>query len=457
MIKILFKLHVVNSKTHIVRQAERLKRGEINRRRFIMAALATGVTLPTATSLAQKAEAAHPKRGGALRVGVASKHRRAEMLAMSTGNTLVEAGSDAQLQGDLALNFEATRAGQRWAFGLRRDITFTDGSPLDAHAIVASLSKIETPGLRGQVASLHADGPDTVIFDLIRPNPDFAWVLSDPALAVRNAAGLGTGAYVQTEGARHLQRRDDHWKIGVGHFETIDLISLPDPGARLTALLNGEIDHMDDVDPGMFALFNHSPELRLIETPDAALYGFVRNSSADHGIGRALSDASDRRDLAQKVLLGHGRARGSATGGTRKPVPATISLAPLQDAFPGAREMVSLVTRMVEREGATVSFDAINPQFSVARRRLRPTLDWTLSEILAERSDQTLEALIQKERAAKSADEKAALQEVALMHLESRGHMYPLIANELHAQHTKMALLDAAFDPARIAERAWFA
>ena len=41
--------------TYLARQAMRLTRGEINRRRFIMSALATGVTLPTAMGLAGRA------------------------------------------------------------------------------------------------------------------------------------------------------------------------------------------------------------------------------------------------------------------------------------------------------------------------------------------------------------------------------------------------------------------
>ena len=56
--------------TYLARQAMRLTRGEINRRRFIMSALATGVTLPTAMGLAGRAEAQTPKKGGVFRMAV---------------------------------------------------------------------------------------------------------------------------------------------------------------------------------------------------------------------------------------------------------------------------------------------------------------------------------------------------------------------------------------------------
>ena len=58
-------------KGYVTRQAKRLSDGEINRRRFVMSALSAGVTMPTALSLASRAEAKVPKRGGTLRMALA--------------------------------------------------------------------------------------------------------------------------------------------------------------------------------------------------------------------------------------------------------------------------------------------------------------------------------------------------------------------------------------------------
>ena len=460
MVKILFKLRVVSSKTHIVRQTERLKRGEINRRRFIMTALATGVTLPTATALAQRAQASQPKSGGMLRLGVAHAQKLAELRALSIGNTLVEVASNGALIGDLAASFESDRGAQRWVFQLRESIAFSDGTPLDASVVAAFLAHTETPGMRNQIKSISADGARTVIIDLNAPNPGFAWVLSDPALAIRAPSGAGTGAYVQSRHVPHLTKVADHWKPTRGHFEAIDLIPLPDPATRLTALLNGEIDLMDDVDPGMFALLEHSPGIRVIETPDASLYGFAGKTEASNGIGRALGDDTNRRDLAQKVLLGHGRAR-ATHGGVPHPIPSpepkTIKLAPEADGFPGSREMVSFVSRMAQDAGIHVSLDPNKPHVKTERRRLRPTLDWTLAEFLSKRPDPTLEALILNVRAAQSVEETSALQEQAFAHLETQGSVYPLIANAIDAHSASLTLPEGVYDPLRVAERGWFA
>jgi len=50
--------------------SKELTKGTISRRQFIMSALAAGIVLPTALTMADKAMAATPKQGGKLRIGM---------------------------------------------------------------------------------------------------------------------------------------------------------------------------------------------------------------------------------------------------------------------------------------------------------------------------------------------------------------------------------------------------
>ena len=52
-------------------QTRKLMTGSIDRRKFMMSVLATGLTVPAALGLANRAEAATPKSGGLFRMGVA--------------------------------------------------------------------------------------------------------------------------------------------------------------------------------------------------------------------------------------------------------------------------------------------------------------------------------------------------------------------------------------------------
>ena len=53
-----------------VLQELKYKSGQIDRRKFITSVLATGLTVPAALSLAGRAEAATPKKGGLFRLGM---------------------------------------------------------------------------------------------------------------------------------------------------------------------------------------------------------------------------------------------------------------------------------------------------------------------------------------------------------------------------------------------------
>ena len=57
-------------KQFISLQKFKLTTGQIDRRQFVMSALAAGVVLPSALSMADKAMAAAPKKGGMMRYGV---------------------------------------------------------------------------------------------------------------------------------------------------------------------------------------------------------------------------------------------------------------------------------------------------------------------------------------------------------------------------------------------------
>ena len=57
-------------KKYLSNLSYKLTDGQIDRRQFVMSALAAGVALPSALGMADMAAAATPKKGGRLRIGV---------------------------------------------------------------------------------------------------------------------------------------------------------------------------------------------------------------------------------------------------------------------------------------------------------------------------------------------------------------------------------------------------
>ena len=105
-------------------QELKYKTGQIDRRTFVRSLLATSVALPTALSIAGSVEAATPKRGGLLRVGMGhgsttdtldpGTHENGHSMATryACSNHLAEVGPDGQLRRRESLHRRFLRPGK---------------------------------------------------------------------------------------------------------------------------------------------------------------------------------------------------------------------------------------------------------------------------------------------------------------------------------------------------------
>jgi peptide/nickel transport system substrate-binding protein len=165
-----------------------------------------------------------------------------------------------------------------WTFSLRPDVTFQDGTPLDAEAARASFERLFTLGLGpSTVLKRFIDEPEritapdsrTLVFDLGRSQPLFEAALAAPgggavvnAAALRahdvdgdwghawaqvNAAGIGTGPYrvvaFDVAESIELERFPEYWRGWAGaHFDSVAIRVVTEPETRRLLIENGEAD-----------------------------------------------------------------------------------------------------------------------------------------------------------------------------------------------------------------------
>jgi peptide/nickel transport system substrate-binding protein len=320
----------------VKQQQAMLTQGLIDRRKFMTTAIAAGLTVPAALSLASQAIAATPKSGGLFRMGIAhgstsdtldsgtSENHFTLINGYTFGNHLTEVGNDGQLIGELAESYESDD-GQTWVFNLRQGVEFHNGKTMTSEDVLASYahhmdenSTSAAKGLLTAVKSLKADGKNRVIFELESPNADFPFIVSDYHISIRPAgdmaSGIGTGGYILQSfepGVKSvLKRNPNYWKEGRAHFDEVELISIIDPTARQTALMNGDIDAMDRVDLKTINLFKRSPNINIMEKTGTAHYTFPMRLSVapfdNYDLRMALKHSIKRQELVDKVLLGYG-------------------------------------------------------------------------------------------------------------------------------------------------------
>ena len=262
-------------------QKKRLIKGEISRRQFIRSALASGLGVSGAMTIATAAEAERPSYGGTLRIGL-----RGHDLPFAFGSALTELQADGSLIGELAESWESDSLAQVWRFQLRRGVTFHSGQTLTAEDAARSLAALSDGLLRG-MTEIRADG-DAVALQFAAPVPDLPLWLADPLAVIRAADGALSGPYRPDTGERFA----DWFKAERAPFDALVLVQ----DAALTDLTEGRVDLISGAEPEELAV---AAELGLIAEAQTGTTRRLVGGCGDLVVTRLNSDWAERAGCTQ--------------------------------------------------------------------------------------------------------------------------------------------------------------
>lgn len=189
-----------------------------------------------AALLAATGVSAAPKRGGRLRAAL-SAPLFDQAVAATVFDNLTEVAADGTLRGELATDWSTDATAQHWRFDLRKAVTFHDGTPFDARAVLNLAMSVD-------VVDAH-----TIDIHLDAPNPNLPYLLAHPGYEIRTANHVGTGLYSvqKLEPGRHFiaSRAEEHWKDRAGWFDSVEFVHFSDAAVRAEALRDGFVDVAD--------------------------------------------------------------------------------------------------------------------------------------------------------------------------------------------------------------------
>ena len=152
-----------------------------------------------------------------------------------------------------------------WTIKLRPGVLFHDGRPLTSADVVYSLRRHADPAVgsqgkafAGQFAEVRAVGPDVVRIALTGPYADLPLLLATPYfLILRDGTtdfrtANGTGPFRCTEyqpGVRSIGTRFEEYWRGPVKLGEVEMFSIADESARLNALLAGDVDLINGINP----------------------------------------------------------------------------------------------------------------------------------------------------------------------------------------------------------------
>jgi peptide/nickel transport system substrate-binding protein len=255
-------------------------------------------------------------------------------------DTLVWLTPDFKITPDLATKWELSPDGKTYTFTLRQGVTFHDGTPFDADAVVANIASIADKNtqskislsLLGPCASAKAVDKYTVQITCTQPYAPLLAQLGEPYLGIQSPKALkdygkdvglhptGTGpfefvSYAPNQSVVIKRNENYHWgPEATGHAGPPDIAQITfqivtTPQARVSQFQTGQSEMMQET-PGIFwNALQKMGKFNAIPVPISGLGIFAPiNASAwptnDLAVRRAILYAVDKKGVVQLADAG---------------------------------------------------------------------------------------------------------------------------------------------------------
>jgi peptide/nickel transport system substrate-binding protein len=266
-------------------------------------------------------------------------------------DTVTRYGAKGEAKPGLAQVWKSDGA-NRWSFVLRRGVKFHDGSALTASDVVFSINRVLTDPKSQFKSTIQAvksvSAPNAYTLEVVteRPDPLLPTHLGGVAVVsekivranpdwAQKPVGSGPYRFVSwlAQDNLTLEANPLYWG-GVPTLKRVKLVNVPQPQARLAALLSGQVQLAEKIAPQDVERLNATPGFSVSQTPSTrTIYlalDFRKENSPGVGAGanpfanlkvrEAVARAVDR-NLIVKSVMG-----GLAT-------PASQFVAPFVDGF----------------------------------------------------------------------------------------------------------------------------
>ena len=316
-----------------------LSRG-MSRRQALTWMMAAGVTAATAGNLFTQAGsvlAATPKKGGKL-IFASDLHGPPDTLdpglntstidytrGRSHYNSLCQINDDLSTRPELAEEYSSNSDASEWTFKLRKDVRFHDGSKFTADDVLYTMSRHygdkSTSTAKTLVAGIEWKKIDqyTVKAIMTGPNSDLPVILGTSQFKMikngttdfQNPPGTGPFKLVEfSPGVRSLHvRNEDYWREGA-NVDTIEITAITDKVARTSALISGDIDLMQGLDPKAIKQIEGSSGVGIWSVASGAYFGICPMTTSSPGNNPdfvlALKYIQRRKKIVRSILKGQG-------------------------------------------------------------------------------------------------------------------------------------------------------
>lgn len=239
------------------------------------------------------------------------------------GECLAKFDEKMNVQPWLAESWKISDDHMTWTFKVRDNVKFSNGKPLTAEAVKASLERAFAKSKRASTffkyAEMKAEGQNLII-RTEKPEPNLPGFLADPLFLIvdvsaeqeHNFAKEGpicTGPYVCKSFVKDkaVMVKNEYYWDGTVPYQTVEIPSIDDPNTRAMALQSGEIDMAVNIGAGDISLFGdtakyHVDKISSLRTVLARIN--QKGLLGDPKVRAAFIMACDRKTYNEVLLKG---------------------------------------------------------------------------------------------------------------------------------------------------------
>ncbi|WP_292374947.1 ABC transporter substrate-binding protein [Methanosarcina sp. UBA411] len=236
--------------------------------------------------------------------------------------TLFSYDENMNLQPELATGYKQLNDTE-WEIQLRRDVTFHDGTIMDADAVIYSINRVLDPSNSRSseysfIKNVYKTDDYTIVVETNESYAPTILMFTDTIMSIvspdtenLDTEPVGTGAYkfvsFEPGASIELVKNPDYW----GEAPKIDRIIIQyskDAAARTLLLKSGDVDITRDVLQSEYATFEADPGTNIVSKETLRTYFMYINEGKapfdDVRVRQALNYAIDRQEIVDTALEG---------------------------------------------------------------------------------------------------------------------------------------------------------
>lgn len=198
------------------------------------------------------------------------------------GECLTKFDTKMEVQPWLAESWSSSDDHLTWTFKIRDGVKFSNGTPLTAEGVKASIERAFAKNNRAatffEYESITADGQNLII-KTKTPLPNMPGYLADPLFIIVDTAAEAEGRDFSKEGPictgpymvksfvkeKSVMERNPNYWDGEVPFETVEIPSIDDPNTRAMSLQSSEVDAAVNIAAGDIDLFKNNDKFDMDE------------------------------------------------------------------------------------------------------------------------------------------------------------------------------------------------